>query len=156
MSMNERDTKPLLIHCLSHFYITYPLYANEGLMSHSNTTPVSGVEKTESWKYVHYIMYRLIKTELGYFWVYIFKTWIIFVFWHVRTTHDHAVKLTIKLFSSHLCGQVEFIYCTVIATYLGIGWNRFSIFRCSIDNVWVPIVESAILILRDRHYFHVL
>ena len=45
MSMNEWDTKPLLIQCLSHFYITYPLYENEGLKSYSSTTPVSGVEK---------------------------------------------------------------------------------------------------------------
>jgi len=67
MSMNERGLKLFLIQCLSYFYITYPLYANEGLMSHSSTTPVSGVEKTESWQYVYYIVYRLIKTELGYF-----------------------------------------------------------------------------------------
>ena len=67
MFMNEENTKPLLIQCLSHFYITHPLYANEGLKRYSSTTPVSGVLKTESWQYVHYIVYKLIKTELGYF-----------------------------------------------------------------------------------------
>jgi len=67
MSMNERDIKSLLIQCLSHFYITYPLYANEDMVSHSSTTSVSGVGKTESWQNIYYIMYRLIETELGYF-----------------------------------------------------------------------------------------